>query len=128
MMATITTDPAAAHAGKVSFIASNSGALVHELIVLPLPSDGPGTRPTGADGKINESQSLGEASRSCASGTGDGIAPGSVGWTTLTLKPGSYELVCDESWHYAAGMFVVFTVIEQAASGLPPWCVGGHHG
>jgi len=64
MMAPITTDPAAAHAGKVSFVASNGGALVHELVVLPLPSDGPGTRPTGAESKINESQSLGEASRS----------------------------------------------------------------
>jgi uncharacterized cupredoxin-like copper-binding protein len=41
---------------------------------------------------------------------GDGLAPGSTGWVTLTLKPGRYELVCDEPWHYAAGMFDVFTV------------------
>jgi len=26
------------------------------------------------------------------------------------LKPGRYELVCDEPWHYAAGMFDVLTV------------------
>ena len=110
MMATLTVDPATIPAGRVSFVASNNGALVHELVVLPLPSDGPGTRPTGADGKINESQSLGEASRSCGPGTGDGIAPGSVGWTTMILKPGRYELVCDERWHYAAGMFDVLTV------------------
>ena len=110
MMATLTMDPATVHSGKVSFVVSNQGILAHQLVVLPLPSDGPGTRRTGADGKINESQSLGEASRSCGSGAGDGIAPGSAGWTTITLKPGRYELVCDEPWHYAAGMFNVLTV------------------
>ena len=92
----------------------NTGALVHELVVLPILADGPGTRPTGADGKIDESQTLGESSRSCAVDRGDGIAPGSTGWTTLTLKPGQYELVCDQPWHYAAGMFNVLTVTENS--------------
>jgi uncharacterized cupredoxin-like copper-binding protein len=110
MMATMRVTPRSVPAGQISFVVSNGGVLVHEMVVLPLPSDGPGTRPTGTDGKIDESQSLGEASRSCASNTGDGIAPGSVGWTTMTLKPGRYELVCDEPWHYAAGMFDVLTV------------------
>ena len=110
MMASMRVTPSTVPAGQVSFVVSNGGALVHEMVVLPLPSDGPRTRPTGSDGKIDESQSLGEVSRSCASGTGDGIAPGSVGWTAMTLKPGRYELVCDEPWHYAAGMFDVLTV------------------
>ena len=110
MMATLRATPPIVPAGRVSFVVSNSGALVHELVVLPLPADGPGTRPTGTDGKIDESQSLSEASRSCAAGTGNGIAPGSTGWTTVTLKPGRYELVCDQPWHYAAGMFDVLTV------------------
>ncbi len=110
MMATVRAAPSTVAAGQISFVVSNGGALVHEMVVVPLASDGPGTRPTGTDGKIDESQSLGEASRSCASSTGDGIAPGSVGWTTMTLKPGRYELVCDEPWHYAAGMFAVLTV------------------
>ena len=110
MMATITSDPTSVVAGRVSFVAFNNGPLAHEMVVLPLSSDGPGMRLTGADGKINEAHSLGEASRSCAAGVGDGIAPGSIGWTTITLKPGRYELVCDEPWHYAAGMFTVLTV------------------
>jgi len=110
MMATLGVDRTSVPAGRVSFVVPNAGALVHELVVLPLPTDGPGTRPTGADGKIDESQSLGEASRSCGSGTGDGIAPGSTGWTTISLQPGRYELVCDQPWHYAAGMFDVLTV------------------
>ena len=110
MMVTMRANPGSAAAGQISFVVRNRGGLVHELVILPLPADGPGTRPVGADGKIDESQSLGEASRSCAAGPGDGIAPGSTGWVTVTLKPGRYELVCDEPWHYAAGMFDVLTI------------------
>jgi len=110
MRATVLATPVSVPAGKVSFVVSNTGALVHELVILPLPADGPGTRPTGSDGKIDESQSLGEASRSCGAGTGDGISPGSTAWTTVTLRPGRYEVVCDLPWHYAAGMFDVLTV------------------
>ena len=110
MRASLVATPASTQAGRVYFVVVNTGALVHELVVLPLPADGPGTRPVGTDGKVDESQSLGESSRSCAAGTGDGIAPGSTRWTTLTLKPGRYEMVCDQPWHYAAGMFDVLTV------------------
>ena len=110
MRATLLATPVSVPNGKVSFVVANTGVLVHELVILPLPADGPGTRQTGSTGKIDESQSLGEASRSCGPGTGDGISPGSTAWTTVTLKPGRYELVCDQPWHYAAGMFDVLTV------------------
>jgi uncharacterized cupredoxin-like copper-binding protein len=110
MMVTLRAEPGTVSPGQVSFVVHNDGALVHELVILPLPADGPGTRPTGAGDKIDESQSLGEASKSCAAGTGDGIAPGATGWVTLTLGTGRYELVCDEPGHYAAGMFDVLTV------------------
>ena len=110
MRASLNVDPTTAAAGKVSFLVRNDGNLVHELLVMPLPADGAGTRPTGSDGKINESASLGEASRSCAAGSGDGIAPGATSWVTLDLTPGRYELVCDQPWHYAAGMFDVLTI------------------
>ena len=110
MRATLLAVPASVPARTVSFVVANTGALVHELVILPLPTDGPGTRPTGSDGKTDESQTLGEASRSCGAGTGDGISPGSTSWTTVTLKPGRYELICDQPWHYAAGMFDVLTV------------------
>jgi uncharacterized cupredoxin-like copper-binding protein len=110
MMVTLQAHPATVTSDQVSFVIQNAGALAHELVILPLPADGPGTRPTGADDKIDESQSLGEASRSCADGTGDGIAPGATGWVTVTLGAGRYELVCDEPGHYAAGMFDVLTV------------------
>jgi len=110
MRADLVASPNSVPAGKVSFVVANTGALVHELVVLPLPAAGPGTRTVAADGTVDESQSLGEASRSCGAGTGTGIDPGSTGWTTVTLTPGRYELVCNEPWHYAAGMFDVLTV------------------
>ena len=110
MMVTLRVNPSTVGAGQISFVVHNQGALAHELVILPLRGDGPGTRPTGSDGKIDESQSLGEASKSCAQGVGDGIAPGSTSWVTVSLKSGRYELVCDEPWHYAAGMFDVLTV------------------
>ena len=110
MMVTLRANPSTVTAGRVSFVVDNRGALPHELVILPLPAGGPGTRATGSDGKIDEAQSLGEASASCAEGTGDGIAPGSTSWVTLSLAPGRYELVCNEPWHYAAGMFDVLTV------------------
>ena len=110
MRATLSATPASVPARTVSFVVVNTGALVHELVILPLPADGPGTRTRGSDGKIDESQSLGEASRSCDAGTGDGISPGSTAWTSVSLRPGRYELVCDQPWHYAAGMFDVLTV------------------
>ncbi len=108
--ASISASPDSVSSGQVTFVASNFGTLNHELVILPLPTDGAGTRPVGADGKIDESQSLGEASTTCGDGSGDGISPGARSWTTVTLAPGRYELVCDVAWHYASGMFTTFTV------------------
>jgi hypothetical protein len=80
--------------------------LTHELVVLPLAGgQHAGQRLTGPDGRVDETGSLGEASRTCAEGGGDGIAPGTAGWTTLTLAAGRYELVCNLPGHYAAGMY-----------------------
>ena len=82
------------------------GWRTHELVVLPL-ADGAaaGQRVPGADGKVDETGSLGEVSNSCAAGAGDGITAGAVGWTTVTLSPGRYELVCNLQNHYANGMY-----------------------
>lgn len=92
--------------GTVSIRALNTGVWIHEVAILPLaPGQGVGQRPIGADGKINEAGSLGEASRNCGSGSGDGIVAGTTGWTTLTLEPGRYELVCNRPGHYASGMY-----------------------
>jgi uncharacterized cupredoxin-like copper-binding protein len=99
------TTPTSVTAGQVTFVAQNMGWRAHELVVLPLPAGAqPGQRVPGADGKIEESGSLGEASANCAAGPGDGILAGSVGWVTVTLPAGRYELVCNLPNHYADGM------------------------
>lgn len=97
--------PATLAAGQVSLVAANRGWRTHELVILPLAAGkAAGQRVPGSDGKIDEQGSLGEASTSCAAGSGDGIKAGTVGWITLTLAPGRYELVCNLRNHYADGM------------------------
>jgi uncharacterized cupredoxin-like copper-binding protein len=109
-MMNVAASPSAVAAGDVSFRVWNAGMTVHELVVLPLPSGGVGTRPVGLDGRVSEAGSLGEASKSCGAGAGDGIAPGAVSWVTLHLAPGRYELICNLPGHYAMGMFTELDV------------------
>jgi uncharacterized cupredoxin-like copper-binding protein len=100
------TSTATVSAGQISLVAANRGWRTHELVILKLAAEATaGRRVPASDGKVAEISSLGEASRSCGRGTGDGITSGSVGWTTLTLAPGRYELVCNLPNHYADGMY-----------------------
>ncbi len=104
--------PLRVSAGQVTFVALNRGSRTHELVVLPLGvRTSVGRRPVTSDRAVDESSALGEASRSCGAGEGDGIAPGSTGWTTLTLTPGRYELVCNRPGHYARGMYAELVVV-----------------
>jgi uncharacterized cupredoxin-like copper-binding protein len=100
-------------AGQVTFVAVNRGSRLHELVVLPLGARTPtGRRTVGADRAVDESSALGEASRSCGADAGDGLRPGSTGWTTLRLTPGRYELVCNRPGHYAHGMYAELVVVR----------------
>ena len=97
--------------GTVSFLVTNGGGINHEMVILPLPtSQTVGTRPIGANAKIDEAGSLGEASNNNGKDAGEGIAPGAASWTTVTLTPGQYELVCNLRTHYSAGMYTRLTV------------------
>lgn len=98
-------------AGTVTLQVYNSGAVQHELVVLPLP-DGQqvGERSVGRDGAVDESESLGEASPTGGPGPGEGIDPGTTGWVTIDLNPGRYELACNIENHYAAGMYTLLGV------------------
>jgi uncharacterized cupredoxin-like copper-binding protein len=110
-MMRLSTSASSATSGTVSFVATNVGSVNHELLVLPLPEGQiVGTRVIRDDGTVDELGSLGEASKTCGAGTGDGIAPGTSSWVTLTLAPGRYELVCNLPGHYAAGMYAQITV------------------
>ena len=91
-------------AGKVSLIVSNLGWRTHELVILPLGKGPAGQHVAGANSRVSEAGSLGEASRACGPDSGEGIPSGSAGWTTITLTPGRYELICNLRNHYAKGM------------------------
>ncbi|MGW2938686.1 sulfocyanin-like copper-binding protein [Streptomyces sp. NPDC001156] len=110
-MMRLVAHPATVPAGKVTLRVVNAGSLTHEVLVLPLPAGrATGERVVVANGRVSETGSLGEASRSCGAGTGDGIIPRATGWTTVTLRPGRYELLCNYPGHYAAGMYTELDV------------------
>lgn len=99
-------------AGQVSLVLRNAGTRPHELVVLPLaPGQVAGQRTVGSDDKVSETGSLGEVHQVCPPDTGiDGTVPGGIATVTLTLPPGSYEVVCNLPGHYRAGMYATLTV------------------
>ena len=85
MMLRIT--PATVPAGRVTFVATDLGSRRHELVVLPLgPRQNFGQRASAGGGKVLERGALGEASRACGPGAGDGLRPGTTGWVTLDRR------------------------------------------
>lgn len=110
-MMSLSLSPTTVPQGQVSFRVVNRGAWIHELAVLPLGSgQNIGQRRIEADNKVDESASLGHVEGSCGADEGDGVVPGATGWTTITLAPGRYELVCNIAGHYRAGMYALLQV------------------
>ena len=102
----LVASPRTISGGVASIVVKNLGWRTHELVIMPLSgSQNSGERVPGADGKVSESGSLGEASKNCGTGVGSGIRSGSASWTTISLKPGRYELICNLANHYADGMY-----------------------
>ncbi len=113
-MMRIFANPATVPAGPVSLRARNTGIMIHKVVVLPLAAGrSPGQLPIGANGQVDESASLAEAARSCGPDDGDGILPATTGWTTVTLPPGRYELLCNIAGHYGAGMYTELDVVSN---------------
>jgi hypothetical protein len=106
MMQRIFVVPSSVPAGPVSLRVHNTGALTHEVMVVPLnPNQYPGQRAIGTNSQVDETGSLAEASRSCGADAGDGVLAGATAWTTVNLPPGRYELLCNIAGHYGAGMY-----------------------
>ena len=108
---TLTVTPASVKAGKVKFVAKNTGTIVHEMIVLKtntpfdqLPvvdANDPPVPVTAGANKVSEAASVGE--------TGN-VAVGKTKSVTLKLKAGAYVLVCNIALHYGLGMRAALSV------------------
>lgn len=91
---TMTVDKTSVPAGSVTFTASNTGTIVHEVIVLK--TDTPVDQlKVGSDHRVSEDDSVGEISEFAANTSSS---------VTLDLKPGNYVLVCNIANHYEMGM------------------------
>ena len=83
--------------GKVTFVVQNKGTHAHELVVLRGRA-----RPSVKNGRAAEAgRGLGEV---------EGVQVGASKRLTLTLKPGTYLLICNLRNHYAKGMSTTLAV------------------
>ncbi len=102
----IAIDQASVPAGKVTFVVKNNATTEsHEMVVVALPSPDAELPYDAAKERVTESKvkSMGEVSD---------LKPGASKSKTLTLKPGTYKLICNMKGHYKAGMATVLTVTK----------------
>jgi uncharacterized cupredoxin-like copper-binding protein len=88
---TVSPDPSAGRAGRVTFRVRNAGAVGHEFVVLRTSKSAADLL---KDGKASEAGNVGEI--------GD-LQPGVTKTLRLNLKPGHYALICNLPGHYTAG-------------------------
>jgi uncharacterized cupredoxin-like copper-binding protein len=100
----ITVDSNDIHAGEVTLVAINdSKVLVHEMLIAPVLSTYSPLPYDNANQRVDEdaAHSLGEVSE---------LDPGQTGALRITLKPGTYILLCNVPGHYAMGMWTTIVV------------------
>jgi uncharacterized cupredoxin-like copper-binding protein len=98
----IAVDKTSVPAGLVTFIVKNSGAVVHELVILQTDvAEDKVAADADEAGKMDETGNVGE--------TGD-MKAGEGKTFTVTLPAGHYVLMCNEIGHYTSGMHLTFTV------------------
>jgi uncharacterized cupredoxin-like copper-binding protein len=97
---------ATAKAGLITFKVKNSSKeTVHEMIVAVLKEPGKQLPYRAADSEVDEKKitSKGEVSE---------LDPGKSGTLSVNLPAGKYLLMCNVAGHFAAGMWVGFTVTK----------------
>ena len=92
--------PASVAAGPITFVARNTGKLVHELVI---------AKTTLAANKLpikaNKAVVAGQVGKIAAVGPGKTSAA-----LTIKLAPGRYVLLCNVAGHYQAGQFATLVV------------------
>jgi uncharacterized cupredoxin-like copper-binding protein len=105
-MMSIRADKTSVKAGKITFDVTNwSRSIVHEMLVVAVDSPDAPLPYDYNTGRVIEDQikSMGET---------DEMQPQASRALELDLKPGSYLLICNVPYHYAAGMVLAFTVTD----------------
>ena len=100
----MTLDKTSAKAGPVEFdVANLSKTKTHEMVVVAVTAAGEKLAYDSKNDTVNELKikDLGEAAD---------LEPGTKKTLTLDLKPGAYELICNQPGHYRHGMKASFTV------------------
>lgn len=100
----IKLDQSSVKAGKIIFDVTNEAmGEDHEMVLIRLKDKNQKLPFLTGKHRIDESKvkSLGEVAD---------LKPGDHGTFTATLKPGTYELLCNVKGHYEAGMHTVLTV------------------
>ena len=98
----VSVDHNSVSAGLVTFVVKNSGAILHELVVIQTDTaQDKMVMGTETVGKVDETGNVGE--------TGD-VAAGESKTFTVDLPAGHYVLMCNEVGHYDSGMHIAFTV------------------
>jgi uncharacterized cupredoxin-like copper-binding protein len=100
---TMTVSPTSVPAGKVKFVATNNGTVIHEVIVLKTKAAVDALPINPKTNRVSEAKSVGEISE---------FGKGKTKSVTLKLKKGSYLLVCNVAKHYGLGMRAPFTVTK----------------
>ena len=102
----ITVDSNDIHAGVVTLIAINDSTdLIHEMLIAPVRSTFSPLPYDNVKMRVDEdaAHSLGEVSE---------LDPGQTGALRITLKPGTYILLCNIPGHYVMGMWTTIVVKE----------------
>lgn len=99
MKFTLTSDTAPA--GRVTFNATNTGKVDHEMVVIKTETPA-GDLPV-EDGEVDEAGAIGEIGP-------EDLKPGAGSSLKLEMKAGRYAIICALPGHYQAGMYTDFTV------------------
>lgn len=101
----MTVDPQSVVAGEITFEVTNSGDLLHELVVFKtdLASDDLPTNESGSE-VLEDGPGLSLVDEI------EDIQSGDSGTLTVALEPGKYVLVCNIKGHYQKGLHADFEV------------------
>ena len=93
-----------AKAGVVNFTIENAGTVPHEFLVVRTDY-APGKIPLGADNRFSE-----EGAGIVVVDEISEFNPNTTGKLSVTLTPGTYQVLCNIAGHYANGMFAPLVV------------------